>query len=81
MFAPPPQPQSSTRASGESGRNCMPQCARERWPTFIKETMSFPPRPSGLRVLSKKDMLPHFLSRTMILLEILRMAGILPSSL
>ena len=49
---------------------------------FIK-TISFPPKPVGLRVFSKKDISkpPQTCSSTMILFEIFRTAGSLSRSL
>ena len=44
-LAPPPQPQSSTLASGARGRNWKPQSSRALWPRFMAFTISFPPRP------------------------------------
>lgn len=58
MFAPPPQPQSSTSAFGASRRNRSPHRATGLWPRFIMATISFPPRPTGLRVFSKNDIWP-----------------------
>ena len=55
MFAPPPQPQSRIFASGAALRKRSPQSASALCPMFIMDTISFPPRPSGLRVFSKND--------------------------
>ena len=55
MFAPPPQPQSSTLASGASSRKPNPHLASAPWPRFIMLTIILPPSPRGFRVFSKKD--------------------------
>ena len=55
MFAPPPQPQSSTLASGVSFKKRSPHRATGLCPRFIMTTMIFPPKPTGLRVFSKND--------------------------
>ena len=55
MFAPPPQPQSSTLASGVTFRNRSPHRATGLCPRFIMATIIFPPKPTGLRVFSKND--------------------------
>lgn len=83
MFAPPPQPQSRTFASGASFKKRRPQPDSARCPTFIIKTISFPPKPVGLRVFSKKDISkpPQTCSSTMILFEIFRTAGSLSRSL
>ena len=58
MFAPPPQPQSSTMASGAGCKKRSPHSAIALCPKFIIATMIFPPRPTGFRVFSKKDITP-----------------------
>ena len=55
MFAPPPQPQSSTLASGVSSKKRSPHRATGLCPRFIMATIIFPPKPTGLRVFSKND--------------------------
>ena len=55
MFAPPPQPQSSTMASGASCKKRSPHSAIALCPKFIMATMIFPPSPTGFRVFSKND--------------------------
>ena len=55
MFAPPPQPQSSTLASGVSSKKRSPHRATGLCPKFIMATIIFPPKPKGLRVFSKND--------------------------
>ena len=83
MFAPPPQPQSSTLASLFSFRYLSPQSAKERWPMFINETIILPPSPVGLRVLSKNAIAlsPYTFFSVIILLDMFLMAGILSSTL
>ena len=59
MFAPPPQPQSSTLASGASSKKRSPHRATGLCPRFIMATMIFPPSPTGFLVFSKNDILSH----------------------
>ena len=59
MFAPPPQPQSSTLASRVSSKKRSPHRATGLCPRFIMATMIFPPSPTGFLVFSKNDILSH----------------------
>ena len=53
MFAPPPQPQSRTFASGASFKKRRPQPDSARCPTFIIKTISFPQNRSACGCFQK----------------------------